>query len=195
MIIGDGEAHPPHPMHQKKLALVTIALLIALVTGAGGYLLGVQTRLVSPFIPVLPTPIPALTANWKTYSNAEWGVSFKYPDRWFFKKRQGSNQAGFIFYPNWVTPSVVYESYGVVKVGEEQSQQSTEQFIKTGGSRVVMVDEKPAVTDGKWWYFIKLSNTRELFFTAINDVGSKELGTIVSTMKFTDQPGVSSSPR
>jgi flagellar basal body-associated protein FliL len=79
---------------RKLLVFIAIVLFIALVAGTGGYLLGIRkgqkseiisqsapistitsttviiTPTVSPTVPVVPTQIPALTTNWKTYTNA-----------------------------------------------------------------------------------------------------------------------------
>ncbi len=95
----------------KPLTLLAASLFIGVVAGAGGYWLGIRTGQKSEIIsqpapiatttptttviatptptvslttaPVLPTQIPLLTANWKTYINARLGLSFKYPETWF----------------------------------------------------------------------------------------------------------------
>src|SRR5215211_2590766 len=130
-MIENGESHPPHPPKQKPLVLVAVALLIAVIAGTGGYVLGrssgqksefisqtapiVSTKLtgtdaitptVSPTVAVMQTAIPTLTANWKTYTNAKWGITLKYPEEWFSQQVPESSQVGdaIAFYPYGVTP-------------------------------------------------------------------------------------------
>lgn len=113
------ETHPQHPLYskpRKQLTILAAVFLIALVAGAGGYLLGqktarnpsqsnqeisllpspipsdklspglsIPTRKPSPmpFVPKsyysIPITDPVMTANWKTYKNEKYGVTFRYP--------------------------------------------------------------------------------------------------------------------
>ena len=57
-------------------------------------------RAISPSVSpstVTPTPTSDLTANWKTYTNTEYGYSIKYPPNWIYEEetREGSLGLGF----------------------------------------------------------------------------------------------------
>jgi hypothetical protein len=211
----------------KLLALIAAILLSALVAGIGGYWLGIRigqkseiisqpapiatttptttitaTPTVSPTIPILPTQMPTLTENWKTYTNARWGLSFKYPETWFPQEVPESSQRGdsIDFYPYGVTPHPGGEgdpsnAVFTVENQEGHSQQTNEQFIsearQTGGKRVLNVAGKPAIRGdgyrGEWYYAIKLSSTRLLILAAINEDGAKRLDTFASTINFTNE--------
>lgn len=128
-------------------------------------------------IPVFPTQIPTLTANWKTYTNAKWGISFKYPETWFPQEAPQSSQQGDAvnFYPNGVTP----DPGG----GGE-----------TPFNSVFSVENQdwPAIRgvgyNGEQDYIpIKLTSNSELVFGPHNEDAAKSLDTIISTIKFTDQ--------
>lgn len=210
----------------KQLALLAASLFIAVVAGTGGYWLGTghKSEIISQpaliaittptifkatptptvsltTIPVLPTQIPALTANWKKYTNARWGLSFKYPETWFPQEVPESSQRGdaINFYPDGVTP---YPGGGAddpsnavftVENQEGHSPQTNEQFIsearQTDGNRVLNVAGKPAIRGdgylGEWYYTIKLSSTRLLVIAPYNDDAAKSLDDIISTIKFT----------
>jgi hypothetical protein len=191
-----------------------IAVVItALVTGTSGYLLGIRTNqntsqstqqvsfrsspitpTATPTVPVLPTEIPALTANWKTYTNARWGLSFKYPEEWFPQEVPSRIPPGDIiyFYPYGVTPDVTGAGIGAVLVVSNQSysEQDIKQIIsydrQTYGNRVLKVAGKPAIK-GVSHYIIKLSSTRLLILSRLFEDVAKRLDTVVSTIKFTNE--------
>lgn len=214
----------------KPLALLAVVFFIAVVAGAGGYWLGIKTGQKSEIIsqpvliatttptttvtatatptvslttvPVLPTQIPALTANWKTYINAQWGLSFKYPETWFPQEVPNCCPPGntIRFYLYGVTPHISggddpTNAEFVVENQEGHSPQTNEQFIsearQTDGKRVLNVAGKPAIRGdgyrGDSYYVIKLSSTRLLVFGTYNEDGAKRLDTIISTIKFTNE--------
>lgn len=86
---------------QKGSAVIFILIGILVIAGVAGgaYYLGTkkpvtviptQTPVVTsqtpqPTIASQTTSIPDATANWNTYTNTQYGISFKYPDTWFFK--------------------------------------------------------------------------------------------------------------
>jgi hypothetical protein len=99
-------AHPSTAVNSSSSQRIAIAVVItALIFGAGGYLLGQRTvqnpsqgnQVISvqpspslsaepsprAFVPKtfypVPTTDPVLTANWKTYKNDKYGVTFRYP--------------------------------------------------------------------------------------------------------------------
>jgi hypothetical protein len=213
----------------KQLALLAASLFIAVVAGTGGYWLGIRTghkseiisqpaliAITTPTIfkatptptvslttiPVMPTEIPALTANWKTYTNAKWGVSFKYPETWFPQEAPPSSQreGAVDFFPNGVTPDpggggeTGYNFVFSVSIIQDDSPQTNEQFIsearQNDGNRVLNVAGKPAIRGdgyrGDWYYIIKLSSISQLVFGHSNNEDAvKSFDDIISTIKFT----------
>jgi hypothetical protein len=209
-------SHQPHPVQQKQLALFAGVLLAVLMAGTGGYLLGMRnSQSISPSQPSptitaqtsMSTPSPISTQaiaamNWKTYTNAQWGLSFKYPETWFPQEVPKSSQRGdsIDFYLYGVTPHPGGEgdpsnAVFTVESQEGHNQQTNEQFIsearQTGGKRVLNVAGKPAIRGdgyrGEWYYAIKLSSTRLLILAAINEDGANRLDTIASTINFTNE--------
>jgi hypothetical protein len=107
---------PPYSFKPRKLlALLAAVLLSALLARTVGYILGIRAGQKSEFIsqagpiatttptptvpltaPVLPTQIPILTANWKTYTDEEFGISFNYPKDWDVseEKQEGNIMLG-----------------------------------------------------------------------------------------------------
>lgn len=69
----------------SKVIAIILGIVFVLVA-IGAYLLG--TRQSQPVVQnsvqttPIPSPTPDPTANWKTYSNSELGISFRYPTEW-----------------------------------------------------------------------------------------------------------------
>jgi hypothetical protein len=104
----------PHPKSKFKIILLIIFLL--LIVGGGVYLLGTnKIILISKYfqkptptsVPKSPTPTPDPTANWKTYSNKEYGFEIKYPNTW--------SQKEFVSNPNQTFGIIFYEKEGLEK--------------------------------------------------------------------------------
>jgi hypothetical protein len=208
-------------------AKVVTIVITALIAGMGGYLLGIKTNQTAPrnsqrvsfdpspaptkkpsptpFVPKtlnsLPTIEPAdpeLVANWKTYTNARWGISFKYPETWFPKEvPQSSQRGGFDFYSYWVTPHPGRADYPTnamfnVEISSD-GHQTDAQFMNTafeipGYQKTLSIAGKLGIKT-KWQYYIKLSNTNAmcLILTAFNEDGNRELDSVVSTLEFTNE--------
>jgi hypothetical protein len=90
-------------MNQKGFANIILVVVIIILAGAVGYFAlikksepmaqqsptptSTQTK-----TPVSPTPAPKdKTANWKTYTNAQYGFEFKYPANYVVTKTPGEN--------------------------------------------------------------------------------------------------------
>lgn len=91
------EKQPVSPVvpgpHQSKLPLVLLLIFLLFLFGFGGFLLGKYLSVPQniPAMPTLgskPTVIPTTasdeTANWKTYTNQDYGLEFKYPSNYTF---------------------------------------------------------------------------------------------------------------
>jgi len=75
-------SQPPH--HFSKTFIILIVVFLIMAVGIGGYVLGANRNQIAQTQPVtqIPQPSPAPideTANWKTYINDEYEISFKYP--------------------------------------------------------------------------------------------------------------------
>ncbi len=80
-------------MNQKGFANIILGVIVVMLVGVVGYFAFVkkstpiaqQTPTPTPTQtqkPVSPMPTPDKTANWKTYTNAQYGFEFKYPTGW-----------------------------------------------------------------------------------------------------------------
>lgn len=69
-----------------KWILIVLIVIFVLAVGAGAYFLGQQSVKNSPgktqFMTQKSSPIPDATANWKTYTNSDFGFNLKYPTDW-----------------------------------------------------------------------------------------------------------------
>ena len=75
----------------SKLRPVLLMILLLVIVGVGAYLLGTSKTETPPIIAqvsVSISPIPNPTANWKTYTNAQYGFEFKYPNSYSFKQKE-----------------------------------------------------------------------------------------------------------
>ena len=86
----------PVPQPQKRSSIflpIFLGLLCLLFAVSTGYLYYQNLTLQKKIISVTPTPAPTVqptpatdaTANWNTYVNARYGISFKYPDTATYK--------------------------------------------------------------------------------------------------------------
>lgn len=74
----------PHEVPKKKSGFLAFVIFILVITGLAAfsywvYLSYFSPIKVDPIIQVTPSASPDPTANWETYTNSYWGVSFKYP--------------------------------------------------------------------------------------------------------------------
>jgi hypothetical protein len=221
---GPDQARPPTSVNAYSWQRTAIVVVVtALIAGASGYLLGLRTaqnssqgnREISlqplptqgrepyspiPFVPKtfypVPTTNPVLTANWKTYTNAQWHLSFKYPETWFPQKVPLSSHQGddaFNFYPVGVTPHPGEAGDPSNAVFGIQSAASQENMLNAvsppAGFQRVIVDGKPAVK-GDGFCYIKLSSTSWIVLFGGDDEergAAKRSDTIISTISFTNQ--------
>lgn len=86
----------PVPQTNKPL-IIGLVVIILLLLGSTGYLI-YQNNLLRQQIapsptPTSPSPSPTAdpTANWKTYTNDKYKVSFKYPENWEFFSESKEN--------------------------------------------------------------------------------------------------------
>lgn len=123
---------PPEMPTQKSSPIFAIALTVLLVAiiGLAGYFLYTKylggtgnkeavNTVVTP-APVVATPTPDPTADWKTYKNNYWGISFKYPDS-IFKPCSNypiNEKSGIQFWgPNFSCPDGHDAPYKIAFVG------------------------------------------------------------------------------
>jgi len=80
------------PLSNKKLLFILGGILVILLAFTGGFLFGKSSLFKPKFLPqvaqisptpVVPTPTPVITANWKSYRNGN--VIFKFPSQWIEK--------------------------------------------------------------------------------------------------------------
>jgi hypothetical protein len=115
-----------HPVQQKPigsfkslklLVLLISVFLIALVAGAGGYLLGRRNNQPAPQSQSSPSPQATLiiqptsiitqpTIIWKTYRNKEYGFTIQYPPEWSVLKSD-NDKLEIISMQNIITVSVI----------------------------------------------------------------------------------------
>lgn len=84
-------------------------------------------KLRSPTPALSPTPIPtssSATSTWQTYENKEWGISFLYPENYFFEKKPNNPNTPIYFWKNG-SNSKPYYNYNPV-LGSLSSDMPTE---------------------------------------------------------------------
>lgn len=177
--------------HQKGFANIVMVLAIVILVGVAGYFVFVNksepvaqqtptpTQTQKPTLPT-PTPTPNPTANWKTYTNTEYGLELKYPPTWNVQEKV----TGFGFWinpPNFKMPSSgtvnPYFSFDVTAhmyLGDEKP------VIKKFGTQTGYVYAKDQSVyfsgpNGAGGYFIKL----------YTPPGVDEPNQILSTFRFT----------
>lgn len=76
----------PQPKSHKTLLIVTILLFVFFTTAVGAYLFGksqTSSSVTAPVAELTPTPTATptvdLTSDWQTYSNSQYGLSFRFP--------------------------------------------------------------------------------------------------------------------
>lgn len=196
----------PVVLATKTNWLVSILfLIIGILIGAGGlwayqnYLAKGPTSSPSP----TPTATPDLTANWKTYSNNYWKLSFKYPDNLlkpcpnYFTEKEGIA----FWEPNFtcteghdILPKIGLYGYDVGKYAEAKEPYKTETVIldgKQGQKKTYIYDE----SDGPLFSLKQSVNivfnvpngTIVLSQLGDNPSEQKLFDQILSTFKFTNQ--------
>ena len=196
-------------------------VMVALIAGTSRYLLGItrtkqntskgtqpftnqQSTIPvilsspTPFDPEALTPLPTVAsftniANWNTYTDRQWGISFKYPDTWFYQAVPLSAERAdnIDFYPFGATPNpggVGDPGNAAFIIGPAASQ---DHLLIDGRSKEheykeINIAGKPAV---RWRSscFIKLSGTSWFFLYAPIEVGAKTFDIILSTIKFIEK--------
>jgi len=194
----------------KAVLLMVLGLLIVAGTVYAGTRIGKKQITPSKIIaeptlkPVSPTPDP--TADWKTYTNEKYSISFKYPFSWFVKDVTNEAPGNFLqsiaFFANGTTnPSVGAEgSEGnellnlIITnplINTEPISQSKEQFINSWGKikkeKIVYIDNLPAAYNTNLksvviWYNEKI----QIFVNPYQDT-KNIMDQILSTFKFTNE--------
>lgn len=96
---------PSQQSNSNLLKILSIGLGvigIGIIIGIGGYLLGTkksQLPVQKAVSQVSPSPIPDPTANWKTYTNTEFGYQIRYPADWTLKQNTDSASPYPALYP------------------------------------------------------------------------------------------------
>lgn len=111
-VMPDVSADLPPTHHDKPSSFLGIALLSALIASVMALFLFWQNQILHTRIALLqqPSPSPAVdssptasadpTANWKTYTNDDQKISFKYPPEWELTATEGSEVNGEVINQN-----------------------------------------------------------------------------------------------
>lgn len=106
---------PSHPHKNKLFIIIGIIVLLILVIGTASAAFlsmnkqkSVQKMATQPPI-IKPSSIPTAnpTANWKTYTNTQYGFTFQYPSSWTLSGSQLNNQdnSASVFMYFWPNPN------------------------------------------------------------------------------------------
>ncbi len=68
----------------KTMNKIILAVMVVAVVVITGYFMFIKK--LGPVIYQMPTPAQDETADWKTYSNSEYGLQLKYPATWFLSE-------------------------------------------------------------------------------------------------------------
>ncbi len=198
-------------MNQKGFAPILIVILVALIAGAGGLLVYQKSKPATTPEPITqqpsPSPIPdaspvptgvdettnpdLIGANWKTYTNMEFGYSLKYPSTWTYKvSSKGSGQIILLPGDKELPPSE--PSFVVVTV-----MNSIKQPLIQGDARNVLINKKyikiAGAVDGEQGEFngfiqTAVSHNNNSYYINLDKMEYRGIyDQILSTFKFTDQ--------
>jgi hypothetical protein len=88
------------PSPRGKWKLISLIIIILVVVGGGAYFLienkillfqNQQKTIIQTSTKSSPTSAPISTADWKTYTNSQYGFSIKYPKSWTYDVSSGVN--------------------------------------------------------------------------------------------------------
>lgn len=161
-----------------------------------------------------PTSTTEKTADWKTYNNDSYGISFKYPKDWIIQNDQlesaliylGLNTAGYTPKPDTDQPNsanfYLYESISKLD-SKKLSPSSLKDYLdkysalsdptyknvttqKIGSLNGYSADAGPNQFGGGKYYFVELSNKQIVEFWLFDTrADSETMNTILSTFQFT----------
>ncbi|MDO8592317.1 MAG: hypothetical protein Q7R92_00920 [bacterium] len=124
-------------MNQKGFANIVLVVVIVILVGAVGYF--VVVKKLGPIAGQTPTPTPTQTktttptpkdetANWKTYTNAQYGLEVKYPSNWT-SKGSWSENGGFFYVAFGTANSIDSKPLATLRVYPNQT--TLDKFIKS----------------------------------------------------------------
>lgn len=104
------------------LKFLLLGILVAIILGAigGAYVMGRNSvfKELNPTAPAIPpkdpavyetTPTPDPTADWKTYSDSDFGISFKYPDQYGVPVKKPSPEGKLLTFS--INKSITFGAY------------------------------------------------------------------------------------
>lgn len=141
---------PTEPSKSNRFLVLTLSLLTLILLASTGYLayqnMQLKKQIAQPSASPSPTSTPDPTANWKTYTNHEYGYSVEYPSDWKVSEAKPPNT------PDW--------PYDILQENQLHEVKFLEEKIDTWpGSFVILVNKNPENFDTKSWasnYFVPL---------------------------------------
>ncbi|MBI4035555.1 hypothetical protein HY383_01275 [Candidatus Daviesbacteria bacterium] len=134
---------------QKGFAsvLVLIGILVLTAVAGGAYYLGKsQVTKPQPQNPVVVSPTPDETANWKTYTS-QYGYSFKYPESWGATESVGDEGVVIYSKPEYIQliqqleQGFDKEDYATVEVGMYlKGQQVADNSLGSNSNQIISPD-------------------------------------------------------
>ena len=186
------QSAPKHFLNKKFI--VTFVILALLGTGAyAGIWYWQRQQLAQEVVPTF-TPRPSVTAtadpvaDWKTYTNTQYGFEFKYPNNYTVSTNQSTNVAPAVSSPyvdveirNYQIPSLI--GGNSITIGEVIA-------IKypIGGNRDGGIEYQIDIPSSNITIFFGGKNSSSLNYVS-------EYDQILSTFKFTPSTGSTSSPQ
>lgn len=177
-----------------------VLIILAVIIFAVAILIALNTDLVkrlkneppsppvsSPTLSSPPTtqqssPTPDETANWKTYTNQEWGYSIQYPNDWEAKEYIKPNHSFEVSKGEDFVG--VFVNYEEVSCGSAKAQLETVKISEYNGEKISCLNDKTGQLENTMLFFRNINNNSYLVIGDLNYQKSSLVPKILSTFKF-----------
>ncbi len=185
------------------LVIVTLVIVAAII-GVGLYI-GKKISSVQPQSTVIsnsvaspvPSPTPDVTANWKTYTNAKYNFSFKYPSAWNVTYDQQPDPAGNPDkYSILMGDSSSSLSITILKSNQSQTFASLSNLLNLPSGSATITSRKEISVAGSKALFVTQDNNKvgalmlnssgNIIILETASTNMSILDQIISTFKFTN---------
>lgn len=173
-----------------------VLIILAIIIFAVAILIALNTDLVKR-IKKQPNPTPSLspttqqprptseeTANWKTYTNQEWGYSIQYPNNWESKEYKKPNHSFEVSKGEDFVG--IFINYEEVSCGSAKAHPETVIISGYNGEKISCFNDKTGQVENVMLFFRNVKNNSYFVIGDFNHQGSSLVPEILSTFKFVE---------